>query len=156
MGKLYVNWKKFGRISWWKNWSQLLFWRITLIFFPLFFLSLIVIFKIHSAYFTLISFWTPELFLNLLLSSCLLCLSLTFYVAFALWKLLCIIYYKDIIYNSAQFSCSVVSNSLWSHESQHARPPYPSPTPGVHSNSRPSSRWCHPAISSSVVPFFYP
>ena len=54
---------------------------------------------------------------------------------------------------SVQFSCSVVSNSLWSHESQHARPPCPSPTPGVHSDSCPLSRWCHPAISSSVVPF---
>ena len=51
------------------------------------------------------------------------------------------------------FSCSVVSNSLWPHESQHARPPCPSPTPGVHSNSCPSSRWCHPALSSSVIPF---
>ena len=46
-----------------------------------------------------------------------------------------------------------MSDSLWPHESQHARPPRPSPTPGVHSNSSPSSRWCHPAISSSVVPF---
>ena len=46
-----------------------------------------------------------------------------------------------------------MSDSLWSHESQHARPPCPSPTPGIHSNSRPSSQWCHPAISSSVVPF---
>ena len=55
---------------------------------------------------------------------------------------------------TVQFSCrSVVSNSLRSHELQHARPPYPSPTSGVHSKSRPSSRWCHPAISSSVVPF---
>ena len=54
---------------------------------------------------------------------------------------------------SVQFSCSVVSNALWPHESQHARPPCPSPTPGVHSNSRPSSQWCHPAISSSVIPF---
>ena len=54
---------------------------------------------------------------------------------------------------SVQFSCSVVSDSLWPHELPHARPPCPSPTPGVHSNSRPSSRWCHPAISSSVVPF---
>ena len=53
----------------------------------------------------------------------------------------------------SQFSRSVVSDSLWPHESQHARPPCPSPTLGVHSNSRPSSRWCHPAISSSVVPF---
>ena len=52
-----------------------------------------------------------------------------------------------------QFSCSVVSNSLWPHESQHARPPCPSPTPRVYSNSCPSSQWCHPAISSSVIPF---
>ena len=54
---------------------------------------------------------------------------------------------------SFQFSRSVVSNSLQPHESQHARPPCPLPTPGVHSESCPSSRWCHPAISSSVVPF---
>ena len=53
----------------------------------------------------------------------------------------------------SQFSHSVMSNSLQPHESQHARPPCPSPTPGVHSNSCPSSWWCHPAISSSVVPF---
>ena len=52
-----------------------------------------------------------------------------------------------------QFSHSVVSDSFRPHEPQHARPPCPSPTPGVHSNSCPSSRWCHPAISSSVVPF---
>ena len=52
-----------------------------------------------------------------------------------------------------QFSCTVVSDSLRLHESQHTRPPCPSPTPGVHSNSSPSSQWCHPAISSSVVPF---
>ena len=52
-----------------------------------------------------------------------------------------------------QFSRSVVSDSLWPHESQHARPPCTSPTPGVHSDSHPSSRWCHPAISSSVIPF---
>ena len=55
--------------------------------------------------------------------------------------------------NSVQFSRSVVSDSLWHHESQHARPPCPSPTPGVYSNSCPLNRWCHPAISSSVVPF---
>ena len=52
-----------------------------------------------------------------------------------------------------QFCCSVVSDSLQTHESQHDRPPCPSPTPGVHPNSCPSSRWCHPAISSSVIPF---
>ena len=54
---------------------------------------------------------------------------------------------------SVQFSCSVVSNSLQPHESQHTRPPCPSPTPGVHSSSRPLILWCHPVISSSVVPF---
>ena len=46
-----------------------------------------------------------------------------------------------------------MSDSLWTHESQHTRPPCPSPTPRVHSGSSPSSQWCHPAISSSVVPF---
>ena len=56
-------------------------------------------------------------------------------------------------YSSVQSSGSVVSDSLWPHELQHARPRCPSPTPRVSSNSRPSSRWCHPAISSSVVPF---
>ena len=63
--------------------------------------------------------------------------------------------YCEQIYciGSVQFSCSVVSDSLRPHESQHARPPCPSSTPGVHSDSRPLSQWCHPAISSSVVPF---
>ena len=54
---------------------------------------------------------------------------------------------------TVQFSHSVVSNSLQPHGPQHARLPCPSPTPRVHSDSRPSSQWCHPAISSSVVPF---
>ena len=54
---------------------------------------------------------------------------------------------------SVQFSVSVVSDSLKPHEPQHARPPCPSPTPGVHPNPCPLSRWCHPTISSSVVPF---
>ena len=53
----------------------------------------------------------------------------------------------------SQFSCSVVSDSLRPHESQHARPPCPSPTPGVYTNSFPLSQWCHPTISSSVIPF---
>ena len=57
------------------------------------------------------------------------------------------------LYISVQFSRSVMSNSLWPHESQHARPPCSSRTPRVHSDSGPLSRWCHPAISSSVVPF---
>ena len=53
--------------------------------------------------------------------------------------------------SSVQYSHSAVSDTLWPHESQHARPPCPWPTPGVHSDS--TSRWCHPAISSSVIPF---
>ena len=56
-------------------------------------------------------------------------------------------------FSSVQFSHSVVSDSLRPHEWQHTRPPCPSPTPGVHPNSCASSWWCHPAISSSVVPF---
>ena len=56
-------------------------------------------------------------------------------------------------FSSVKFSHSVMSDSLQPHELQHTRPPCPSPTPGVHSNSRPSSRWCHPTISSSVIPF---
>ena len=60
---------------------------------------------------------------------------------------------KQTQFSSVQFSCSVVSDSLQSCELQYTRPPCPSPTPRVHSNSHPSSRWCHPAISSSVVPF---
>ena len=56
-------------------------------------------------------------------------------------------------YSSVQFSHSVMSDSLWPHGLQHARLPYPSPTPRVYSNSCPSSGWCSPTISSSVVPF---
>ena len=56
-------------------------------------------------------------------------------------------------FSTVQFSCSVMSDSLRPHDLHHARPPCPSPTPGVHSNSRALSQWCHPAISSSVMPF---
>ena len=72
------------------------------------------------------------------------------------WKLahVCIsTYYIILLDPIVQFSRSVMSDSLWCHESQHSRPPCPSPTPRVHSDSRPSSQWCHPAISSSVVPY---
>ena len=65
------------------------------------------------------------------------------------------IYSHWVIYaiSSVQFSCSAMSDSLRPHESQHARPPYLSPSPRVHSDSCPSSQWCHPAFLSSVVPF---
>ena len=63
------------------------------------------------------------------------------------------LFITSTVYSSDQISRSVVSDSLWPHESQHTRHPCPSPSPGVHSNSCPLSRWCHPAISSSVVPF---
>ena len=59
-----------------------------------------------------------------------------------------------LVTDLVQFSRSVVSDSLQPHEPLHARPPSPSPTPGVHPNSYPLSQWCHPTISSSVVPFF--
>ena len=62
-------------------------------------------------------------------------------------------YFILLLMSSVQFSRSVVSDSLRPHESQHARPPCPSPTPRVYSNSCPSSQWCHPVISSSVIPF---
>ena len=65
------------------------------------------------------------------------------------WNLLWVIIRKSAV----QFSHSVVSNSLWPHRLQHARPPCLSPTPRVYSNSCPLSQWCHPTISSSVVPF---
>ena len=65
-----------------------------------------------------------------------------------------IVYYSDYFsFSSVQFSCSVVSNSLWPHGLQHARPPCPSPTPRVYSNPCPLSQQCHPTISSSVIPF---
>ena len=60
---------------------------------------------------------------------------------------------NHLLNTSVQFSCPVVSNCLWPHGLQHARPPCPSPTPRVYSNSCPLSWWCHPTISSSVVPF---
>ena len=61
---------------------------------------------------------------------------------------------SSVQFSSVQFSHSVVSNSLWPHGLQHARPRCPSPTPRAYSNSCPSSWWCHPTISSSVIPFF--
>ena len=64
-----------------------------------------------------------------------------------------IIQSNEILFSSVQFSHSVVSDSLRSHEPQHARPPCPSPTPRVYPNPCPLSRWCHPTISSSVIPF---
>ena len=69
----------------------------------------------------------------------------------SIWALTARSHFQSLV-SSVQFSRSVVSYSLRPHELQHTRPPCPSPTPGVHSNSRPSSQWCHPAISSSVVP----
>ena len=89
---------------------------------------------------------------------------LTFYdrlmAGIYLWKIAIVGGWKQTRYqivssfSSVQFRRSVVSDCLRPHESQRTRTPYPSPTPGVHSNSRPSNCWCHPAISSSVVAFF--
>ena len=87
------------------------------------------------------------------------CLFVLFCFMFFVCLFVCFIYSK-LSYGtrtrwclSVQFSRSVMSDSLRPHESQHTRPPCPSPTPGVHSNSCALSQWCHPAISSSVIPF---
>ena len=71
------------------------------------------------------------------------------------WPLLAygIPHHFSVQFSSVHFSPSVMSNSLWPHEPQHARPPCPSLTPGVHPNPWPLSWWCHPTISSSVIPF---
>ena len=86
-----------------------------------------------------------------------LCICSTFLICGYCWLCICwliiISTWLKLIVSSVQFSRSVVSNSLQPHERQLARPPYPSPIPGSHPNSCPSSRWCHPAISSSVIPF---
>ena len=63
------------------------------------------------------------------------------------------VYTCNGIFSLVQFSCSVVSTFLWRHGPQHSRPPCPSPTPGVYPNLCLLSQWCHPAISSSVIPF---
>ena len=68
---------------------------------------------------------------------------------YSVWSSGPILYIRSDQIRSVAQSCL----TLWPHESQHARPPCPSPTPGVHCDSSPSSQWCHPAISSSVVPF---
>ena len=99
------------------------------------------------------------------MSSYIWCLYFDFYVPRILYPFCCFLFYDGcttlcfpffffFFAFSVQFSCSVMSDSLRPHESQHARPPCPSPTHGVHSDSSPSSQWCHPAISFSVVPFF--
>ena len=75
-------------------------------------------------------------------------------MAIGRWMHKDIVEYTYAMAYSVQFSHTAMSDSLQPHESQHTRPPCPSPTPGVCSNSRPSSRWCHTAISSSVVPFY--
>ena len=69
------------------------------------------------------------------------------------WKKAHNVHQRKCSFSSVHFSHSVVSNSLWLHGLQLARHPCPSPTPRVYSNSCPLSRWCHPTISSSVVPF---
>ena len=77
----------------------------------------------------------------------------TYSLALLILLVKCHFHKKGCTWAPVQFSRSVGSNSLRPHESQHARPPCPSPTPRVRSNSCPSRQWCHPAISSSVVPF---
>ena len=77
----------------------------------------------------------------------------TLTVALCSWRKLRLFHIRHKIFSSVQFSCSIVSNSLRPHEPQHARPPWPSPIPRLHPNPCPLSQWCHPTISSSVIPF---
>ena len=70
-----------------------------------------------------------------------------------LWECFIMRVYTHTQFSSVQFSCSVVSDSLWPHGLQHTRPLCPSPTPRIYSNSHPFIRWCHPTISSSAFPF---
>ena len=74
-----------------------------------------------------------------------------FFITLIMWQLQRLI--TQYFHSSLQFSSSVVSDSLQPHELKHARPPCPSPTPGVHQNPCPLTWWCHPTISSSVAPF---
>ena len=90
-------------------------------------------------------FSSPTRFKILFFKFCLFC-----YLAY---RVVITIFLNSIYMHSVQFSHSVMPDSLRPHESQHARPPYPSPTPRAWSNSCPSSQWCHTTISSSVVPF---
>ena len=78
---------------------------------------------------------------------------LSFKPAFLLFFLLIKRLFSSSSLSVIQFTHSVVSDLLWPHEPQHSRPPCPSPTPRVYQNSCPLSRWCHPSISSSVIPF---
>ena len=80
-------------------------------------------------------------------------MSFLFHTEHSQWFVMVQIVGSVIKFSSVQLSHSVVSNSLWPHGLQHARPPCPSPTPEVYSNSCPLSHWCHPTTSSSVVPF---
>ena len=123
-------------------------------FYPVMFLLiylLIIIWKYLCMWHFLLTFlFSLAAFLFSLGASSVLCLWL---LIARLWYILALGSLSSSYFSSVQFSHSVMSNSLRLHEPQHARPPCPSPTPRVHPNPRPSSRWCHPTISSSVVTF---
>ena len=98
-----------------------------------------ILYKIH------ISFWN--------IKNIYICESIIYAEIFIVDILMYILLNFFLCISSVQFSCSVMSDSLWHHELQHTRPPCLSPTPGVYKNSCPLSWWCHPTISSSVIPF---
>ena len=114
-----------------------------------------MMFKIEFAF---LRYWSVLIFSPMYISYSYLLYSYLFFSYLFKFCIYIIVYYnvahQSLLYFiSVQFSHSVVSDCLQPHELQQARPPCPSPTPGIHSNSCPSSRWCHAAISSSVVPF---
>ena len=154
---------------WWQTvWEPLLltneysaFLKKQFASFPLFFSDVQAFFMFSRWYFVSYIYEVSSLIMWFIFSYGEWCISKSFlfycrwiYQCFPLELVPRLAYLKCIHFlSSVQFSHSVVSNSLWPHGLQHARPPCPSPTPGACSNSCPLSRWCHPTISSSVVPF---
>ena len=98
---------------------------------------------VPSFHFSLVNLWSESIFASTDKHS----------LSLLNFHTLCNVIIANTCFSSVQFSRSVVSDSLWPHEPQHSRPPCLSPTPRVHPNTCPLSQWCHPAISSSAVPF---
>ena len=134
-------------LSAWKNYWLVIFWLPKMLFFSLYKLNVRCRYKIWKLFIT-IAKSTFSLIEGISLLMYLCQIQKNYFIDKILIGMFCHFAYLW----SVQFSSSVVSDSLRPHGLQHARPPYPSPTPGVYSNSCPLSRWCHPTTSSSVIP----
>ena len=121
--------------------------------FRTFFLSLVGTKILYEEFFKHFYIWTKIVLIIQLSPKVMLCLKWLHLCKKFEWKVCLHYFILFFIISSVQFSCSIVSKSLQPHGLQHARLPCPSPTPRACSDLRPSSQWCHPTISSSVVPF---